>query len=508
MAATEATRSRSARIFSALDRNGDGTLSVGELRQVLARAGLRADDPRMAGVMAKLAALEGGGRGQLDLDTFQGVAEPAVLLLEQVAEGRLAVPDFAEMRAEFDEIFAAVRANVEGSVATYIPQLGRVNPELFGLALCTIDGQRHELGDSRLDFCLQSVCKPINYCLALEQHGEEHVHRHVGREPSGQGFNEITLDKGRRPHNPMINAGAIMCCSLIDKENSVADRFDGVMQTWARLCGSKVGFSNSVYLSERKTADRNFALGYFMQEHRCFPEGTDLIDTLEFYFQCCSIEANCDQLALAAATLAHGGVSPLTGERIFSPETVRACLSLMLSCGMYDFSGEFAFVMGLPAKSGVSGAIMVVIPNVMGFAVWSPRLDALGNSVRGLELCRRVTSLYNFHVYDSLTGGSGKRDPRRAQSEVAASVSTEPIWAAALGDLGALQRLRARGMSMDVSDYDGRTPLHLAAAEGHREVVEWLLRCGASTGAVDRGGLRPADAARASGHEELAKLIG
>src|SRR5262249_19518624 len=163
------------------------------------------------------------------------------------------------------------------------------------------------------------------------------------------GFNELTLNKDHKPHNQMINAGAIATCSLIRRGVPIADRFDHVMEQWARLAGNqKPGFNNSVYLSERQTADRNFALGYFMKEKAVFPEGTDLVETLEFYFQCCSIESNCERMAVVAATLANGGMCPITGQRVLSPSTVRSCLSLMYSCGMYDFSGEFAFTIGLP----------------------------------------------------------------------------------------------------------------------------------------------------------------
>ena len=325
------------------------------------------------------------------------------------------IPDFDGFSAEIRDIYESTRAQEEGAVATYIPQLARVPAHHYGVALCAVDGQRFAIGDTDVDFTAQSCSKPINYCIALEEHGEDAVHEIVGREPSGRGFNELTLNKENRPHNPMINAGAIATCSLIRRETTVADRFDFVMDTWRRLAGgAKAGFSNAVYLSEKEKGDRNYALGYFMKEKRVFPEGTDLLQTLEFYFQCCSIETTCEKLAVIAATLANGGVCPLTGERVLRFGTVRDCLSLMYSCGMYDFSGEFAFTVGLPAKSGVSGALMVVVPNVLGFCTWSPRLDELGNSVRGLAFCKELVRRFNFHTYDDLVNSlDTKRDPRR-----------------------------------------------------------------------------------------------
>lgn len=225
---------------------------------------------------------------------------------------------------------------------------------------------------------MQSCSKPITYCLALEEQGEEKLHKYVGTEPSGKTFNELTLNSHGLPHNPMINAGAIMCGALIRPGAAPSDRFDYVMSKWRDCAGnSKIGFDNAVYLSERQTADRNFALAYFMREKKSYPPDTNLLDILEFYFQCCSIETTTKAMSIIAATLANGGQCPLTGVQVFRPDHVKNCLSLMSSCGMYDFSGEFAFRIGIPAKSGVSGAIMLVIPNLMGMAVWSPRLENL-----------------------------------------------------------------------------------------------------------------------------------
>ena len=171
----------------------------------------------------------------------------------------------------------------------------------------------------RAAFCLQSVSKTVSYCLALDEHGTEAVHRHVGREPSGQSFNELALNPKGLPHNPMVNAGAIMTTSLIRPDLDIADRFDHVAATWRRLTGGgRIGFNNAVYLSERQTADRNFALGYSMRESGAFRPGTDLTQTLEFYFQGCSIEVDAQMLAIAAASLANAGVCPLTEDPVFT----------------------------------------------------------------------------------------------------------------------------------------------------------------------------------------------
>jgi len=337
------------------------------------------------------------------------------------------------------------------------------------------------------------------------------VHRHVGREPSGRSFNELALNPQGLPHNPMVNAGAIMTTSLIRPEENIADRFDHVAATWARLAGGRrPGFNNAVYLSERQTADRNFALGYSMRESGAFRPGTDLVTTLEFYFQSCSIEVDAQMLAVAAASLANAGVCPLTEDPVFTPGTVQSCLSLMSSCGMYDFSGEFAFTIGLPAKSGVSGAVMLVIPGLMGICVWSPRLDEHGNSVRGIEFCRQLAAAYNVHVFDSLHAGHGraaKRDPRRKKNQTQTEAVVALCWAASQGDLNEVRALVATGVEPGTADYDGRTALHLAAAEGQLEVVRYLLACGTDPQPVDRWGGTPLSDAEGNGHTDVAGLL-
>ena len=231
-----------------------------------------------------------------------------------------------------------------------------------------------------------------------------------------------------------------------------------------------------------------------MRESGAFRPGTDLPQTLEFYFQSCSIEVDAQMLAVAAASLANAGVCPLTEDPVFTPGTVQSCLSLMSSCGMYDFSGEFAFTIGLPAKSGVSGAVMLVVPGLMGICVWSPRLDEHGNSVRGIEFCRKLVADYNVHVFDSLVTGRGrttKRDPRRKKNQTQTEAVVALTWAASQGDLNEVRALIASGVEPGTADYDGRTPLHLAAAEGQLEVVRYLLAVGADPQPVDRWGGTP-----------------
>jgi glutaminase len=497
-------------LFDSFSPDKDGRISPLEVLSRLERSGLQPDDPRIAEVLAGLTGAEGGSR-QISFTQFKALARHNSSLIRRAVEGNLAVPDFAGLTAGITRMYEELLPVRSGTVASYIPQLKRVDPDQLAIAVCTVDGQRFSAGDTRTAFCLQSVSKTVSYCLALDEHGIEAVHKHVGREPSGQSFNELALNPRGLPHNPMVNAGAIMTASLIRPEEDIADRFDLVAATWRRLAGGRrPGFNNAVYLSERQTADRNFALGYSMRESGAFRPGTDLVQTLEFYFQACSIEVDAQMLAVAAASLANAGVCPLTDDRIFTPGTVQSCLSLMSSCGMYDFSGEFAFTIGLPAKSGVSGALMLVVPGLMGICVWSPRLDEHGNSVRGIEFCRKLVAEYNVHVFDSLAAGPGqtsKRDPRRKKNQTHTEAVVALIWAASQGDLDEVRALIASGVEPGTADYDGRTPLHLAAAEGQLDVVRYLLAAGADPGPVDRWGGTPLSDADAGGHTQIAGLL-
>lgn len=318
-----------------------------------------------------------------------------------------------ELHEFIKKTYDELKDNMDGKVADYIPQLSKMDPKSFGIAACLLDGNIIEVGDTNVEFCLQSCSKPLNYCIARERFGKEKVHNHVGFEPSGREFNAFILNDKGLPHNPMINAGAIMTCSLLnrmDEYDEPAKRYDMIMDYYKKMSGDvgKIGFDNNVYLSEKHHADRNISLAYYMRENNAFgSEGIDpsrIQDILEYYFQCCSINITCKIGSVLAGTLANGGICPVSGKRVFSTETVKDTLSLMYMCGMYDYSGQFAFEIGLPAKSGVSGCLLLVVPNKMGICIWSPPLDKVGNTVRGIEFCKKLIykSPWNFHIFHNI----------------------------------------------------------------------------------------------------------
>lgn len=483
----------------------DGLVPRKSVIDAFANSGILEDDFRCATLLKNLKSCP----EFLAPDDFNNLQKSAPALFEQVLSGQLAIPHFRSFADELSLIFEQVSNNRDGKLANYIPQLQRVDPEKFAVSVCSIDGQQMSLGDADDSFCVQSCSKPITYCLALEEHGEEFVHKYVGAEPSGKTFNELTLNSKGLPHNPMINAGAIMCGSLVKSGAASSDRYDYVMSKWKEFAGNlKITFDNAVYLSERQTADRNFALGYFMREKRAFPPDVDLLDVLDFYFQCCSIEATTRALAVIGSTLANGGNCPLTGVQVMRPDHVKNCLSLMSSCGMYDFSGEFAFKVGIPAKSGVSGAIILVVPNVAGLAVWSPRLDDLGNSVRGVGFCRRLVSRFKFHTFDSMVGLTDDRiDPRRNVYESRFGGITALCWASYEGDVAEMRRLVAAGIDPGSFDYDRRTALHIAASEGKINALQYLLSLGVKVNPQDRWGKTPLDDAIVQGNQTVQSLL-
>uniref|UniRef100_A0A8C1Y2E9 glutaminase n=1 Tax=Cyprinus carpio TaxID=7962 RepID=A0A8C1Y2E9_CYPCA len=478
----------------------------------LKATGLRTGDPRLKECMDMLkATLKSTSDGvMLDRHLFKKCVQSNIVLLTQAFRKKFVIPDFQPFASNIDALYEKARNLSGGLVADYIPQLAKFSPDLWAVSLCTVDGQRHTVGDTKVPFCLQSCVKPLKYAIAVHDHGTEYVHRFIGKEPSGLRFNKLFLDEDDKPHNPMVNAGAIVCTSLIKVSLFLLFfLYFHMMNFLKKMAGNEyVGFSNATFQSERESGDRNFAIGYYLKEKKCFPDGTDMTAVLDLYFQLCSIEVTCESASVMAATLANGGFCPITGERVLSPESVRDTLSLMHSCGMYDFSGQFAFHVGLPAKSGVAGGILLVVPNVMGIMCWSPPLDKLGNSVRGIQFCTDLVSLFNFHNYDNLRHFAKKLDPRREGGDQRVKSVINLLFAAYTGDVSALRRFALSSMDMEQRDYDSRTALHVAAAEGHIEVVRFLLEaCKVNPGPKDRWGNTPIDEATHFGHHEVLALL-
>lgn len=326
------------------------------------------------------------------------------------------------------------RADGTGAVADYIPPLALADPDSFGIAITTTEGHCYEVGDSRSRFTIQSISKPLTYGLALRDRGFDAVDAKVGVEPSGEAFNSISLAPGSgRPPNPMINAGAITSTSLVAGETA-AERERRVVDFYGRFAGRSLAVDAEVYESERDTGHRNRAIGHMLRAFGVLEDDPE--EALDLYFRQCSVSVDCRDLSRMAATLANGGVNPLSGERVLAREYVDRVLSVMTTCGMYDSAGEWVVDVGMPAKSGVGGGVLAVLPGQLGIAVFSPPLDRHGNSVRGVEVCRQISTDLNLNLLH--VARSSRSAVRRTYTvaEVPSRRRRPATQAAALAELG------------------------------------------------------------------------
>ncbi|KAF6119731.1 hypothetical protein HJG60_010158 [Phyllostomus discolor] len=446
---------------------GQERIPIHKFTTALKATGLQTSDPRLRDCLSQMRRMvrESSSGGLLDRDLFQKCVNSNIVLLTQAFRKKFVIPDFEDFTGHVDRIFEDTKELTGGKVASYIPQLAKSNPDLWGVSLCTVDGQRHSVGHTKIPFCLQSCVKPLTYAISVSTLGTDYVHKFVGKEPSGLRYNKLSLNEEGIPHNPMVNAGAIVVSSLIKMDCNKAEKFDFVLQYLNKMAGNEyMGFSNATFQSEKETGDRNYAIAYYLKEKKCFPKGVDMMAALDLYFQLCSVEVTCESGSVMAATLANGGICPITGESVLSAEAVRNTLSLMHSCGMYDFSGQFAF--------------------------------------------HKLVSLFNFHNYDNLRHCARKLDPRREGGEVRNKTVVNLLFAAYTGDVSALRRFALSAMDMEQKDYDSRTALHVAAAEGHIEVVKFLIEaCKVNPFVKDRWGNIPLDDAVQFNHLEVVKLL-
>ena len=338
------------------------------------------------------------------------------------------------------------------------------------------------------------------------------------------------------PFNPMVNAGAIMTTGLINPKNSTGQRLDYVREQFGRIIGwnametsgiKRPRFNKNMARQENFKGYNNIATGFLLMATGNIPHSDSLlpedaheekeyeydfyiepavVNALKVYFSICSLEMTAKDVAMGAATLANGGVCPITQVRVLSQSTVRNVLPVVQMAGMYNSSGKFFQEIGLPSKSGVGGGILLIVPQLMGICIFSPRLDSVGNSVRGLEVARKITQKYLVHLFDGTMTDTKRIDPKVPISKWRASSCGEAIWAASNGDVRTLERLTSQQRDLQAGDYDIRTPLHLASAEGQTEVVRYLLSIGVQP-IPDRWGGYPISDARDNGHDEIVELF-
>ena len=283
-----------------------------------------------------------------------------------------------------------------GEVLHGIPALENVDPDTFGICLATADGHVYEEGDTDLPFCIQSISKAFTYGMALEDNGTKQVDAKIDVEPSGDLFNEISLHPvTHRPRNPMINAGAIAAASLV-RGAGVHDQVERVQTTFSEYADRRLEIDDEIYASMQESGHRNRAISHMLREFgilECSPD-----DALEVYLRACSTMVTCCDLAMMGATLANLGINPRTGKTVLPQVHMERVLSVMSTCGMYDAAGEWVASVGMAAKSGVGGGIVAVLPGQLALAVFSPRLDEHGNSVRGVQACRQLSQDLELHA--------------------------------------------------------------------------------------------------------------
>jgi glutaminase len=310
----------------------------------------------------------------------------------------------AHIQETLDEIYEKYRNVDDGAVATYIPELGKADPKDFGICMVTVDGHVFRAGDCDKEFTIQSMCKPFAFQMALEQDGVAETLKYVGVEPSGDAFNSIELDaRTGRPFNPMINAGAIVVASRI-KKSPVEAGVQVFVDKMSDAAGRTLRIDEAVLASETLTGNRNRAIAYLMRNFATIDEQVN--ESLHQYFAQCSLLVTCQDVAMMAATLANIGTNPITGKRVFDFQYIKYVLTVMLTCGLYDYAGGWAYEVGLPAKSGVGGGIFGVVNRQLGISVYSPRLDAQGNSVRGILVCKELASHFGLHAFEFTNVGS------------------------------------------------------------------------------------------------------
>ena len=325
--------------------------------------------------------------------TFLAQWDPCARATRPTAASTSPIQDYLQ------ELHARHAALRDGQVATYIPELAKANPDWFGICLVTTGGHVYEVGDSRQPFTIQSISKPFVYGLALEDNTRAEVLKKISVEPTGDAFNAISLEPGTgRPRNPMINAGAIAAAGLIAGKDAQT-RLRRMLEMFSLYAGEEVAIDESVYRSESETGHRNRAIGHMLRNFDILTEPPDPV--VDLYFKQCSISVNCRDLAVMAATLANRGINPLTGKQAIRGEYVESVLSVMGSCGMYDYAGEWLYRVGMPAKSGVSGGVIAVLPGQLGIGVFSPPLDSRGNSVRGLRVCDDLSRHFDLHLFNT-----------------------------------------------------------------------------------------------------------
>lgn len=328
----------------------------------------------------------------------QAVTAEALVKISPVA------PRKEQVQAIINEAYNKFKGDARGKNADYIPELAKVDSNLFGIAVVSTDGTVVTAGDVKTSFSIQSIAKVFSLALALEEQGPEKVFEKIGSEPTGRAFNSpvAVVDMPTHTANPLVNAGAIATVSLISGESADA-KWQKILGFYSKAAGEKLTIIDAVYKSEAATNTGNKALSYLLAKYdRIY---SDPFQSVDVYTKECSVGVTALQLARMGAMLANNGVNPVTGERVIKRENVPEILSSMMMAGLYDGSGGWAWHVGLPAKSGVGGGLVAVMPGKGAIAVFAPPLDEAGNSVKGQEVIEYVANKLDLNLFSPASTG-------------------------------------------------------------------------------------------------------
>jgi glutaminase len=332
------------------------------------------------------------------------VASASSLLVSAQTKRSPVAPSRERVEAAVREAYEKFRTDPNGKNADYIPYLAQVDPKLFGVAIVTTDNQSFALGDVKYSFSIQSISKVYTLALAMQELGSDVVFEKVGSEPTGRPFNSVvaTADMPGHSGNPLVNAGAIATTSLISGKTA-DDKWNKLLNFYSKAAGEELVLIDEVYKSEAATNGGNKALSMLLARwDRIY---ADPFESVDIYTKGCSVGVNALQLARMGATLANNGINPATGEQVIKPENIPEILATMTMAGLYDGSGGWAWHVGLPAKSGVGGGILAIVPGKGAIAVFAPPLDEAGNSVKAQKVIQYVTNQLNYNLYSPASVG-------------------------------------------------------------------------------------------------------